>query len=913
MPGLAEFALGTIASLIANGISSLNINDLEFFQKRRVQRRIDAATAEVVEPLLTFLAQEGIDEHQQRLLFEAIVEELKPLSEDSSSLFEGSLNGQQIFENLYKSRTLPQSVTDEGLESVYSMLCPRVAALLCRLPIAVRDWESNAWAENFKRLDDVSAELKHLFHSLDAAENKELKAGDSILAMARKSLAQKVSMSLDLTGLRSDKPIEGKLDDFFVYPEIVEKVKEEAFREGVSASFPTWSVISNSEHTLTHFLYSQECAIVYGQPGAGKSTWTRWLQREALRTNWPGIALRIELRKIDTVNPPSFHDLFRQGISVHLGEEISAERVRVWTSNAKVIFILDGFDEIPREQRDPMLTWVKDLQIVADKCSIILTTRPLTTDHLTRLPKIFSEWSIQPFDVNRISEYIQRWYRNVPLRVDLAENVSPETLARQFIEDPTIEPLTSNPLLLSTLLMVHHLDGSLPNGRAELYKRYVDGMLGVWDSRRKVSSAGPSLNLREKNQILTDLAIHFQISQVEQIDESDAKGIIQKSLLKLHKSFMPIEVLDLLRERSGLLVGPGIYSFIHKSVGEYLLAAAIVQGTHRDAEGTRLDSLHLFSCRNDDRWRVVLFLWAGLAPVTDVLSFIERTIDSGDIELAYGILSDQYVRFPPEVIRGLALRIPQFKKLNTGVHRYICSGPIDFVAIDTPEFSMQGLRYRKHISSLFFRLGEDGVVGLKEFKKARGLFRKLLWVCLITGTPDGETWRYCAENPPSGIGPDLKTTNFIANTIAWRSSALDPNSTDFAKLFLNIKPKYGGMIALALLNSIGKMAFETTSAFFALGFAPTSSESLAEVVKLLTSGLPFDVPAEFLLGTEDWLITTIKHENVDLLKISSQQLEKLYRTNLIDLDSYTKSTAVADEFMTRRKKLAARTRLDPSD
>jgi hypothetical protein len=154
MPGIGEFALGVVASLVANALTSATgYMALPFFERRRVQSRIEDAIAEVVEPLVPFLAQEGISENQQRLLFDACKIELQPFTEDPAPLFSGSLDGQKIFDDLYTKKDLPATVRDEGLDSLYSMLFPRIATLLCRIPAAVKDWENNAWSENYRRLD----------------------------------------------------------------------------------------------------------------------------------------------------------------------------------------------------------------------------------------------------------------------------------------------------------------------------------------------------------------------------------------------------------------------------------------------------------------------------------------------------------------------------------------------------------------------------------------------------------------------------------------------------------------------------------------------------------------------------------------------------------------------------------------
>ena len=262
---------------------------------------------------------------------------------------------------------------------------------------------------------------------------------------------------------------------------------------------------------------------------------------------------------------------------------------------------------------------------------------------------------MEPFDEPRIIDYIRRWYAHTPLHLDGNAAVDAESLTSYWQRDPTIAPLTGNPLLLSTLLMVHHLDGSLPTGRSQLYRRYVEGMLGLWDDRRQVTATSVHLTLEQKHTIVRGLALKLFIEEKDQVDESAAIEWLQQLLQSIGISFQAHEVLVALRERSGLIIGPGVYSFAHKSIAEFLMAETVLQGDQRDDLGTRIDRFMLFEKRNDDRWNTVTFLWAGLAPIRDVELFVEECFKARKWDLGYGILHDQYSRTPLEMRRELLL------------------------------------------------------------------------------------------------------------------------------------------------------------------------------------------------------------------------------------------------------------------
>ncbi|NEQ51757.1 MAG: hypothetical protein F6K11_16720, partial [Leptolyngbya sp. SIO3F4] len=132
---------------------------------------------------------------------------------------------------------------------------------------------------------------------------------------------------------------------------------------------------------------------------------------------------------------------------------------------------------------------------------------------------------------------------------------------------------------------------------------------------------------------------------------------LKKLLGSMRVKFSSEQVLANLRERSGLIIGPGVYSFVHKSVAEFLVAESIVEGNQQDKGGQRIDRLYLLNHRDDDRWNTVTFLWAGLASLGDLEGFIDECITVNNKSLAFGLLYDQYEKgFQAHIKRNLTLK-----------------------------------------------------------------------------------------------------------------------------------------------------------------------------------------------------------------------------------------------------------------
>ena len=536
-------------------------------------------------------------------------------------------------------------------------------------------------------------------------------------------------------------------------------------------------------------------------------------------------------------------------------------------------YMLDGFDEIAPENRCLIRDWIEDLRIILKDCPIIVTSRPLTTDQLDKLPSEWIKWNIMPFDPPRIIDYISRWYAKVPLLVDGGENVAPEHLAEQWSNDPTIGPLTSNPLLLSTLLMVHHLDGSLPNGRAQLYRRYVDGMLGLWDDRRKVAATGLTLTLIEKKLILTSLAIHFQLSQQEQIDESEALQVTLDALSSLHKKFDAVEVLSTLRERSGLIVGPGVYSFIHKSVSEFLVAEAAMQGNISDNSGKRLDRFQLFEHRGDDRWNVVTFLWAGLAPVAEVETFIEQCIEVNDIALGYGVFYDQITRFTPKFKRQIILRLLKSKPdLQEGNHYWAAYMP----GMQEPEHELMipsaQLRGLTHtlLPSVLFAAAGDGTLIWSDGKDLDIMLNKLVWMSIVCGSNNVEDWGECIKDIPESLDNRESWILWLADT-AIRKGIADKSVTDESNYIKEFNAYYSQYYAFLVFVTLSRLIEYDREIDRRFGY----SHDFTDTIKKLLYNLKFEgIPTHLLSLTRYWRLN-LRESTFDLLQVSLPILESL--------------------------------------
>jgi hypothetical protein len=719
-----------------------------FLTKRKIEGRVDDSIAQVVEQLIPFFESEHITKHQQELLIITCSDELSDILREPEEVFAASLDGQRIFDRRYEDGQLPEAIRDERLGDLYALIFPQVANLVCAYPPAVEQWKIEGYKDGFRRLDEIATTLGNVANKLDYLASRDGDTADALLGRVRQSLTQRVEFQLDLTGLRGDRPDAVPLEKCFIIPELLRRKQERESESRGEIHAATESDI------LDTFGGTSNRSIIIGSPGAGKSTWSRWLQRKLLTNSKPHLAVFVRLRdlvKSDLL--PSHLNLVRDAAGTHLREEVDSTAVRRWCKDGLLTFILDGFDEIPPIQRDAVLSWVQELVRAIEPASLIITSRPVTTSHLDELPKTWLHWEILPFDEGRITEYISRWYAFAPVLSEKTRAVDAEALAQRWLNDFAVRPLVGTPLMLATILMVHHMDGELPRGRSKLYERYVSGMLGLWDSRWGVPSAieiSPDVKMR----LLTQLALNFHSNEVDQLGDEEVERFVASILSSLGCSYTASVVLDHLRERTGLLIGPGTWSFVHKNVGEFLVGAAIHDGDHVDEFGQKFDRLRLFKERHNDRWNAVLFFWAGLTSPGDLQSFIEQVAaesEDKDFLLAFGLIHDQ---LQPHRLAEPWRSNQLSKLLMRGVKEsghdsfYSCSPQLeDFQPVEVPRQTIRGLE-ESDLDQALSECLKVSTLTWDQVSKCDESLLFLTWLFFVTGVRNADDIRAAMASEP---------------------------------------------------------------------------------------------------------------------------------------------------------------------
>ena len=291
-----------------------------------------------------------------------------------------------------------------------------------------------------------------------------------------------------------------------------------------------------------------------------------------------------------------------------LSAALAACRAEAWDDcledvlqDGQAVLIFDGLDEVPEAGRARVRQAVLALLRAYPQVKrVIVTCRVRSYTPAVTLPT-FTAHTLAPFSEGKIRDFVAAWYRAQAAlgRYSETEAMTARSDLQQAALNDDLKELASNPMLLTTMALIHQKEVGLPKERVRLYAMAVQNLLTRWQKRKglTVSPAlaeilGDDLKLRR---ILEYLAHEAHARQAQ---GAEAR-LLRKDLLVLLEDTAYLgdvglagEFLDYVDQRAGLLLGEGgdengvrpqAYSFPHRTFQEYLAGCYLVgqRGTAR--------------------------------------------------------------------------------------------------------------------------------------------------------------------------------------------------------------------------------------------------------------------------------------------------------------------------------------------
>ena len=327
--------------------------------------------------------------------------------------------------------------------------------------------------------------------------------------------------------------------------------------------------------------------LMEGSPGIGKSTlaWElcrKWEEFSCMQQYSLVVLLRLREEKVQRISEVSH--LFISYESKHkksLVEEVSESQ------GSGVLFILDGFDELPKALQKESLLLDLIRGDVLPASTVLVTSRPsATTELLSYSPKHIE---ILGFTQESVEAYAFSTFSSVGKPEKLKKFMDSISAS----ENPAINSLMYIPLNAAIIVQMYldcKSDALLPHTLTELYTLLC---LTILDTDLKIG-------IKKFKDLPADL--HEQFLHLSQIAFD---GILNEEVIfhSLPSDFSHFGFLDAV---SALYGGGRVsYSFLHLTLQEFLAAYHI---SHLGSSGLEVFKQH----GKDERWNVVWRFVAGL-------------------------------------------------------------------------------------------------------------------------------------------------------------------------------------------------------------------------------------------------------------------------------------------------------------
>ena len=252
--------------------------------------------------------------------------------------------------------------------------------------------------------------------------------------------------------------------------------------------------------------------LIMGDPGSGKSTFvkhvaytlaqagqaeepTSWLHSLAGWTRGALLPVRIELRNLAAwAAAAGLTEGSRTVLWGYVCEQMQAWNLAAFADelgeflrdpNIAILFLLDGLDEVPTEQRQLVVDVVNAFSSHYEQHRYLVTCRPYAYVGQPWQLAGFHEATLAPFNQEQIDHFVGNWYEQLAARRRIGE---PDARRRaqalkESVRRDDLRNLAQRPLLLTIMAQLHSFTGELPEDRTQLYADAVDLLLRRWESR----------------------------------------------------------------------------------------------------------------------------------------------------------------------------------------------------------------------------------------------------------------------------------------------------------------------------------------------------------------------------------------------------------------------------------------------
>lgn len=387
-----------------------------------------------------------------------------------------------------------------------------------------------------------------------------------------------------------------------------------------------------------HVLADADRIAILAPPGGGKST---LLKRLAVAYAWPDrrkatedylpdrdwFPLMLRCRQLEElVRAPLLKTLqtIPQRAEMAGREQSFMSVVTDALREGRVLLLIDGLDEISDEgDRVAFVRQLRTFLATYPAVSVVVTSRePGFRAVAGALSTACSLYRIGEFTTKDITRLTLAWHAEVVGESEENRRAA-EILAERITRTDRVRRLATNPLLLTTLLLVKRWVGDLPRKRSVLYGKAIEVLLMTWnvEGHEPIDPEEAIPQLAFVATAMTQLGSQSlssrQLTDLLRTAREQMPEILGYARIPVHEFVRRVEDRSSVLSLSGHVEEAGAlvprYEFKHLTFQEYLAARGLADGYYPD----RRDEDDLGSVLEphfgDPTWREVIPLTAVLA------------------------------------------------------------------------------------------------------------------------------------------------------------------------------------------------------------------------------------------------------------------------------------------------------------
>ena len=343
--------------------------------------------------------------------------------------------------------------------------------------------------------------------------------------------------------------------------------------------------------------------MVWGKPGAGKTTFMKYLAISCLGGKFHSelVPIFVELRFYAAIeSKPTLQEYIwgefqRQDVEGNVVERLLKE--------GRALILLDGLDEVKKEDDRRVKQDIEQFARYWLKNRFAITCRIAAREY--QFEK-FTEVEVADFDDGQIETFVNNWFRE-------RDESKAERMLERLKGNQPVKELAKSPLLLTLLCLVFGERNDFPPKRSELYKEGLEVLMKKWDAKRNIEREViyKHLSPQNKEDMLGQIAFNTFVNGEYFFRQEDLQRQIKDYICNLPEASADPDALRLdsevvlkaIEHHHGLLVerARNIYSFSHLTFQEYFAAKAIERGQQLEI---------LVQNISNPRWKEVFYLTA---------------------------------------------------------------------------------------------------------------------------------------------------------------------------------------------------------------------------------------------------------------------------------------------------------------